>query len=100
VIAGERIFRKLVGQPADHYVDLFWARLMPYIAVAAPGRDVGYTLLVRNTFDHKVEYSARLHPPPGWSAAAECSRLRLPPGGQGEIALAAKAPTQADGIRV
>ena len=22
----ERVFRNLVGEPADHYIDLFWAR--------------------------------------------------------------------------
>jgi glyoxylase-like metal-dependent hydrolase (beta-lactamase superfamily II) len=95
----ERVFRELVGEPADHYVDLFWARLMPYIVVAEPGQVISYRVLVRNNLEREAEYSARLLPPPGWSSAGEFSRLRLAAGGKGEIALRAKAPPQADGIR-
>ena len=31
----ERAFRELVAEPADHFIDLFWARLLPYVAVAS-----------------------------------------------------------------
>ena len=36
----ERAFRELVAEPADHYIDLFWARLLPYVAVVRPGQTV------------------------------------------------------------
>jgi hypothetical protein len=93
------VFRELVSEPADHYIDLFWARLMPYIAVVEPGGEVSYRLLVRNNIERAAEYAARLLPPPGWQTAGEFCRLQLPAGGRGEIALSANAPSQADGVR-
>ena len=95
----ERVFRELVGEPADHYIDLFWARLMPNIAVVEPSGEIAYRLLVRNNLERAAEYSARLLPPPGWHTAAEVSGLHLPAGGRGEIALSANAPSHADGVR-
>jgi hypothetical protein len=95
----ERVFRELVGEPADHYIDLFWARLLPYIAVVPPGAQVSYRLLVRNNLEKPAEYAARLLPPPGWQIASEYERLELPPGAQGEIPLTATAPPNADGTR-
>lgn len=95
----ERVFRNLVSEPADHYIDLFWARLMPYIAVAAPGDEMSYRLLVRNNLEREAEYAARLGAPHGWKTAAEITRIKLPPGGRGEITLSAKAPPQGDGLR-
>ena len=95
----DQAFRNIVGEPADHFIDLFWARLLPYISVAEPGQRVEYRLLVRNNFERTVTYEARLQPPTGWEAQAEFATLKLDAGGRGEIALAATASPTADGVR-
>ncbi len=95
----ERVFRELVDTPADHYVDLFWARLLPYMAVVKPGEQVGYRLLLRNNFERPVEYAARLVTPPGWQSPNEFGSLKLEPGARGELPLAATAPAHPDGAR-
>ena len=33
----ERVFEELVAEPADHFIDLFWARMLPYVAVVGAG---------------------------------------------------------------
>jgi glyoxylase-like metal-dependent hydrolase (beta-lactamase superfamily II) len=95
----ERIFRNLVAEPADHYIDLFWARLLPYVSVVEPGQTLEYRLLLRNNLERPVTYAARLLPPPGWDAAPEMRTLELPAGGRGELRLSARAPRQGDGTR-
>src|SRR5262249_5610131 len=92
-------FRELVGEPADHFIDLFWARLLPYIAVVRPGQELEYRLLVRNNLERPAEYTARLLPPPGWEVSREFATLRLEATGRGEMALKARAPRSPDGIR-
>ncbi len=94
----ERAFRNLVAEPADHYVDLFWARLLPYLATVEPGGPVAYRLLLRNNLERDATYTAALDPPPGWSAGAAAS-VRLRAGERGEVALQATAPADGDGIR-
>ena len=94
----ERAFRNLVAEPADHYVDLFWARLLPYLATAKPGRTVEYRLMLRNNLERDATYTAELDPPPGWSAGAAAS-VRLRAGERGEVTLHATAPAAGDGIR-
>lgn len=95
----ERIFSELVGEPADHYIDLFWARLLPYVAETLPGDTLNYRLLLRNNLEEPVTYEARLLPPPGWSTTAEFQALKLEPGTRGELALTAVAPASADSTR-
>lgn len=95
----ERAFRELVAEPADHYIDLFWARLLPYVAEVKPGQTVNYRLLVRNNLEHPVTYAARLLPPPGWQTSPEFYSVRLAAGAKGEIALTAVAPKQGDSVR-
>lgn len=95
----ERVFRELVGEPADQFIDLFWARLLPYVSVVRPGQTLNYRLLVRNNFDRPVQYSARLSPPPGWDSSAEFRSVRIEAGERGAIALAVRAPTCGDGVR-
>jgi glyoxylase-like metal-dependent hydrolase (beta-lactamase superfamily II) len=95
----ERVFRELVGEPADHYIDLFWARMLPYVAVVRPGQDVEYRLLLRNNLERPAEYAARLLPPPGWGVPAEASPVKLGPGDRGEVRLRAQAPRTGDGVR-
>ena len=95
----EEVFRQLVGEPADHYIDLFWARLLPYQTVVEPGEALEYRLLIRNNFGRTVRYDARLLPPPGWSAPPEFSTFTLEAESRGEIELRAVAPTAVDDVR-
>jgi glyoxylase-like metal-dependent hydrolase (beta-lactamase superfamily II) len=95
----ERVFRELVAEPADHFIDLFWARLLPYVAVVLPGQTLNYRLLVRNNLDRPVTYSARLLPPPGWECSTEFRPRTLAPGSRSEINLSAVAPRPGDAIR-
>lgn len=95
----ERIFRELVGDPADHFIDLFWARLLPYVAVIVPSQPVEYRLLLRNNLERSVTYAARLLPPPGWKSSPEFRPLTLAAGARGEIILNAVAPPTADNVR-
>jgi hypothetical protein len=85
--------------PTDHFIDLFWVRLLPYVAVVRPGQEIAYRLLVRNNLGRPAEYAARLLPPAGWGCNGEFVGLRLEPGGQGELVMKARAPAQADGVR-
>lgn len=95
----ERVFRELVDEPADHYIDLFWARLLPYLAEVKPGEEIEYRLLLRNNYQKPVSYSARLLVPKGWEVSTEYRTLQLEPGGRGELVLPARAPRAADGLR-
>jgi glyoxylase-like metal-dependent hydrolase (beta-lactamase superfamily II) len=95
----ERVFCELVAEPADHYIDLFWARLLPYLAVVQPGQKLDYRLLLRNNLQRPVTYEARLIGPSGWELSSEFSRVELEPGGRGELSLTAIAPPQADNTR-
>ena len=76
-----------MGEPADHFIDLFWARLLPYIAVVKPGERVTYRLLLRNNLEKKVTFAARLLPPPGWVTSEKFSELTLAAGAKGELKL-------------
>ena len=95
----ERVFRKLVAQPSDRYIDLFWARMLPYLARVKAGESLEYRLLLRNNLETEATFQARLMPPEGWSAGGEFAELTLPAEGKGEIRLAATAPAAADGVR-
>lgn len=95
----ERVFRELVGEPADHFIDLFWTRLLPYISIAQPGQIVNYRLLLRNNFERPVTYEARLLSPAGWQTSTEFQSLTLSAGETGEIELRAVAPSTADNVR-
>ena len=99
IASKERVFRNLVPEPADHYIDLFWARLLPYVASVAPGEVQEYRLLLRNNQETEVVYEARLRVPQGWSSTDEYQSLRLSPGARGELALRAAAPMKADDSR-
>ena len=95
----ERVFRELVPEPADHFIDLFWARLLPYISVVAPGQCCDFRLLLRNNLDRAATYAACLQAPPGWESAGEQCSITLDAGGRGELALTARAPHTADNMR-
>jgi glyoxylase-like metal-dependent hydrolase (beta-lactamase superfamily II) len=95
----ERVFCELVAEPADHYIDLFWARLLPYLAVVQPGQKLDYRLLLRNNLQRPVTYEARLIGPSGWELSNEFLRVALEPGSRGELLLSAVAPQQPDNTR-
>ncbi|MFN0170624.1 MAG: MBL fold metallo-hydrolase [Bryobacteraceae bacterium] len=95
----ERVFRKLVGQPADHYIDLFWARLLPYVAEVAAGEEQIYRLLLRNNFEEERSYQARLLPPAGWTASGGYTSVVIPAHGKADLTLTATAPVVGDGVR-
>ena len=83
----ERVFRDLVAEPADQYIDLFWARLLPYVGVVRPGEQLSYRLLVRNNLGRPATFAARLIAPLGWKTSAEPSSVELAAGARGEIRL-------------
>jgi glyoxylase-like metal-dependent hydrolase (beta-lactamase superfamily II) len=95
----ERTFRQLVAEPSDHYIDLFWARLLPYLAIVEPGQRLEYRLLLRNNLERPADYAARLLTPAGWQTSAEFQSLRLDVGARGEILLSAVAPAGSDNNR-
>ena len=95
----EEVFKDLVAEPADHYIDLFWARLLPYIAVVKAGGRLTYRLLLRNNLEKKVTYAARLLGPPGWTVHEKLSELSLAPGAKGDLQLEAQAPIHGDNVR-
>jgi len=95
----ERVFRKLVAEPANQHVDLFWARLLPYLAEVEPGGQVTYELLLRNNLERRATFEARLLSPSGWGADDDFASLTLDAGARGTLKLAAKAPVKADAKR-
>lgn len=90
----EALFDRLVGAGGDPAIDLFWARLVPYVTVTSPEETVVHRLLLRNNYGHAITVSARLLPAEGWSATEPdgARELRLDPGGSGELELASVAP--------
>jgi glyoxylase-like metal-dependent hydrolase (beta-lactamase superfamily II) len=88
----EQAFRAAVGKPADHYIDLFWARLQPYLVSAAPGATLTYALLLRNNLERSATYAARLLPPPGWTTPIGVESMHLAAGDHGRLELSISAP--------
>jgi len=95
----ERVFRNLVAEPADHFIDLFWVRLLPYLSTVEAGRSAAFTLLVRNNQERPAEFAAKLLPPSGWEASESFENVALQPGESGELRLSALAPATDDGCR-
>jgi len=95
----ERVFRQLVGQPSDHYIDLFWARMMPYLTQVKPGQRLEYRLLLRNNLGKKATYQARLIVPIGWQASDQFAEVSIQAEESAELKLIATAPPVSDGIR-
>lgn len=92
----EAAFREIVDEPANHFIDLFWARMLPYLSEVIPSSEVTYTLMIRNNLKRTALYSARLLPAFGWVSQEKMGYITLQPGDQGEIKLVATAPSQAD----
>ena len=88
----ERAVRDLVGDPADHFVDLFWAQMHPYLSIVSKGDDVLFTVRLRNNLARTAVYEARLVLPEGWKTPAGSVSMTLPAGGHGTLDLPATAP--------
>jgi glyoxylase-like metal-dependent hydrolase (beta-lactamase superfamily II) len=99
VSAKERVFRQLVKEPSDHYIDLFWVRLRPYLVDVSPRDQVEYAVLLRNNLERAVSYSVEFRMPPGWKGVSEPSNLLLAPSARGELRVAVEAPPEGDGRR-
>ena len=95
----ERVFRELVNDPSDHYIDLFWARMLPYLATVKPGEELQYQLLLRNNFEKSVTFQARLLGPMGWKTSTDFTEITLQPQSKGKLILIATAPPSADNTR-
>lgn len=89
----EQTLRAVVTDPADHYIDLFWVRLRPYLATVAAGETIEYTLMLRNNLERPATYAARLLPPPGWATQGDLETLALDADERGELTLSVTAPT-------
>ncbi|MBB6414365.1 MBL fold metallo-hydrolase [Mesorhizobium sangaii] len=92
----EAAFLEAVDAPADHYIDLFWARMLPYISVVRLNSNVSYTVRVRNNLERTAIYGARLLLPSGWASDGEFESITLEPTQRGEILLGATSPSQVD----
>ncbi|TJW49214.1 MAG: MBL fold metallo-hydrolase, partial [Mesorhizobium sp.] len=92
----EAAFRDVVHEPADHFIDLFWARMLPYLSKTRPKSKVTYTVRIRNNLERTAVYSARLLVASGWAPDGEAESITLQPGQRGEIMLGAIAPSQVD----
>jgi glyoxylase-like metal-dependent hydrolase (beta-lactamase superfamily II) len=95
----EAVFTDLVGSPADHFIDLFWTRLLPYVATGAPGEIVRYRLLVRNNFDRAIDVGARIVTPTGWRTSDAFAIATLEPRARAEIELTLEVPERLDAVR-
>ncbi|ANW03022.1 MBL fold metallo-hydrolase [Bradyrhizobium icense] len=92
----EAAFRDVVGEPVNHFIDLFWARMLPYVSETSPGSGVDYTIEIRNNLERMAVYSARLLPAFGWTSDGKTQSITLQPGEQDKILLWATAPSQVD----
>jgi glyoxylase-like metal-dependent hydrolase (beta-lactamase superfamily II) len=91
----ERVVRDLVGEPHEQYVDLFWARLLPYLRDASPSERLTYRLLLRNNLERRAKFEARLLTPPGWPEDGPIASIDLKADAIGELELAIVAPAAA-----
>lgn len=91
--------RELVAEPSDQHIDLFWARLLPYLTDEEPAQRLEYRLLPRTNLQRRVLHEARLLAPAGWEVSAEFHGLELDSGARGEVRLVAVAPASADNTR-
>ena len=96
----EQAVRALLDEPADDGVDLWWARLVPYLRSAAPGQHCSYRLLLRNYTDRLRRFDARLIAPEGWQVGGSYAVLELDGGERGALTLHATAPKEPDIRRI
>ena len=96
----ERVVRDLLDDPVDVGVDLWWARLVPYLRTVQPGETCTYRLLLRNNAERPVQLQARLLCPDGWQTTDTFQALDLEAGARGELTLTATAPPHPDTRRI
>ena len=96
----ERVVRDLLDDPVDQGVDLWWARLVPYLRTVQPGETCTYRLLLRNNTESPARLEARLLCPDGWQASDAFQPLDLEAGARGELTLTATAPPNPDTRRI
>lgn len=94
----ERVFHNLVAEPADHYVDLFWVRLRPYLSTVRPGELLEYRLMLRNNLERDATFTAELDPPTGWRKSESTSAYLLA-GERKELLLYTTSPETRDANR-
>ena len=96
----ERVVRDLLDDPVDVGVDLWWARLVPYLRTVQPGETCTYRLLLRNNAERPIRLEARLLCPDGWQTTDAFQPLDLEAGARGELTLTATAPPHPDTRRI
>ncbi|RWO03390.1 MAG: hypothetical protein EOS07_34525 [Mesorhizobium sp.] len=92
----EVAFRDIVSEPANHFIDLFWARMLPYLSKVRPNSRVNFTIKLRNNLERTAVYSAHLLMAHGWNSDGRTESISLQPGQRGEIILGADAPSKID----
>lgn len=92
----ETAFRNIVDEPADHYIDLFWVRMLPYLSEVGPSSCVNFTLKIRNNLGRTAVYGARLITAHGWTSDGGFESITLQPGEGGEVFLRATSPSEVD----
>ncbi|PAQ08909.1 MBL fold metallo-hydrolase [Mesorhizobium temperatum] len=92
----EAAFRDIVDEPADHFIDLFWTRMLPYLSEARPNSKLNFKLKIRNNLERAAVYSARLLMAYGWTSDGDVESITLQPGERGEIILGATSPSKVD----
>ena len=50
------MIRELVPEPHEQHVDLFWARVLPYLSLCSRGETVRYRLLLRNNLERRARF--------------------------------------------
>ncbi|KUM24280.1 hypothetical protein AU467_31190 [Mesorhizobium loti] len=96
VKSAEAAFVETVDAPADHFIDLFWVRMLPYVSDTKPNAKTVFTLKIRNNLGRAAEYGARLVTSFGWTSDGRVASITLKPNNHGEISLEATAPSQFD----
>ncbi|MER8576992.1 MBL fold metallo-hydrolase [Mesorhizobium sp. M1409] len=92
----EAAFRDIVNEPEDHFIDLFWVRMLPYLLQVRPNSKVAFTVKVRNNLDRTALFSARLLPSFGWTSDGQTGCILLKTTQQGEVVLEATSPPGVD----
>ncbi|WP_143274072.1 hypothetical protein, partial [Bradyrhizobium canariense] len=73
----EIAFREAVDEPADHFIDLFWVRMVPYLSEVRPNSEVTYVIKIRNNLERTAVFTARLLPAFGWTAQRAVQSISL-----------------------
>lgn len=83
----EEAFRQLVHEPVDFYMDLFWARFLPYQIKLDPGKKGVISIKIHNVIKREATFGVRLIPSSHFSTDEQLYPIALPPDGVGSIDL-------------